>query len=311
MHRPQSATRHRGAGSLALFGLTIFSAADQAPAADPESRAGHGHVSATYQYINVDGFQSSIGKLPIGSVDTHSLNLEVDYYLNDRITLLAGIPFVRKRYQGPGQHNPLLLAPPRPEIENVDQGNWNTDFQDFHLGIQYLAFDSPTWRIQPYAFLGVPSNDYPFFGHAAVGQQVLKFDVGSSVSWYPPISDAYYRLNLGYVFVEKTLGVNINHWLVGAEAGYFFSPRITGRVFVLLKRGHGLTFPDDFPLPRTDERWYQHDRMVKHNYMNVGLGLDWSLNEKYRLTTSLLTMTWAQQVHVMRYAVNVGITRSF
>jgi hypothetical protein len=311
MHRPQSATRHRGAGSLALFGLTIFSAADPAPAADPESRAGHGHVSATYQYINVDGFQSSIGKLPIGSVDTHSLNLEVDYYLNDRITLLAGIPFVRKRYQGPGQHNPLLLAPPRPEIENVDQGNWNTDFQDFHLGIQYLAFDSPTWRIQPYAFLGVPSNDYPFFGHAAVGQQVLKFDVGSSVSWYPPISDAYYRLNLGYVFVEKTLGVNINHWLVGAEAGYFFSPRITGRVFVLLKRGHGLTFPDDFPLPRTDERWYQHDRMVKHNYMNVGLGLDWSLNEKYRLTTSLLTMTWAQQVHVMRYAVNVGITRSF
>ncbi|MGH8223638.1 MAG: hypothetical protein ACREQZ_11760, partial [Woeseiaceae bacterium] len=169
----------------------------------------------------------------------------------------------------------------------------------------------PAWRIQPYAYLGVPSSDYPFFGHAAVGQQILKFDIGSAITWFPPISDAYYRLDLGYVFAEKTLDVSIDHWLIRAEAGYFFSPRLTGRVFALLKKGHGLTFPDDFPMPRDTEKWYQHDRMVKHNYMNVGAGLDWAASEKYRVTTSVMTMTWAQQVHVMKYTLNVGVSRDF
>ena len=282
-----------------------------AQASENESRAGHGHVSLSYQYITIDGFQSSIGKLPIGTADTHSLNLEVEYYATDKLTLIAGIPFVRKRYQGPGPHDPLTLDPPRPQVENVDTGDWNTGFQDFHLGVRYLAYDSPTWGIQPYAFFGLPSNEYPFFGHAAVGQQLTKFDLGSSFTFVPPISDAYYRLSIGYVFVEETLDNSINHWLIGAEAGYHFSPRLTGRAFVLLKKGNGLIFPDDFPTPRTTEKWYQHDRMVKHNYMNLGVGVDWAVNEKYQLTSSVMTMTWADQVHVMKYAVNIGLSRAF
>jgi hypothetical protein len=310
-HKTIAHTRRFRSGGLVLAAALGLGCAAEAHASEAQGRTGHGHVSLGYQYINVRGFQSSIGKLPIGDVETHSLDVDIDYYLTERLTLSAGIPFIVKRYQGGGPHDPLLLNPPRPEVENVDLGKWNTGFQDFHLGVQYLAMESPTFRIEPYAFLGVPSNDYPFFGHAAIGQQLIKFDVGSGFTWFPPISDAYYRLDAGYVFVEKTLGVNINHWLIRAEAGYFFSPRLTGRVFVLLKRGHGLTFPDDFPPPRDSEKWYQHDRLVKHNYMNVGAGMDWAINDRYRLTTSVMTMTWAQQVHVMRYTLNVGISRFF
>jgi len=281
-----------------------------ARAADGESRAGHGHYSLGYQYISVDGFQSSIGELPIGTVDTHSLNIEVDYYLNDKWTLSAGIPFIRKRYQGPGPHDPLALEPPRPEVENVDQGNWNNSFQDFHLGVRYLAKEGP-FNIEPYAFFGVPSNDYPFFGHAAVGQNLNKFEVGSQFSWYPGLSDAYYRLDLAYVFVEETLGYSINHWKVGAEAGYHFSQKLTGRVYAQIKDGKGLAFPDDFPPPRTDEKWYQHDRLVKHNYANAGVGLDWLVGNNFHLSTSVMTQIWAEQVHIMRYAITLSMTRSF
>ena len=279
-------------------------------AADGASRAGHGSISISYQYNYVDSIEVSTGTIPIGDVDTHTLNLDLDYHLTDRVTLSAGIPFVRKRYKGSFPHDPLLLNPPRTDVENVDQGKWNTSFQDFHLGARYLAMESPL-IIEPFVFLGVPSHDYPFFGHAAVGQNLWKLDVGSSFTYFPPISDAYYSLDLAYVFVEKTLGVDVSHWRVRVDAGYFFRPRLSGRLFVLLKDGDGLVFPDNFPPPRDNELWYQHDRLIKHNYVNVGAGLDWTLNERYHASTSIMTMTHAEQVHKMRYAVIFALSRSF
>ncbi len=65
------------------------------------SRKGHGHMSVSYQYISVDGFESSIGKLPIGTVDTHSINFDIEYNVTERLTLAFGIPYVIKRYKGP------------------------------------------------------------------------------------------------------------------------------------------------------------------------------------------------------------------
>ena len=288
--------------------FSCFEATTRADAAD--SRAGHGHISASFQVIRIDGFKSSIGTLPIGTADTQSINIDVDYNLTDRLSLSVGLPYIRKRYNGAGVHDPLTLNPPRPEVENVDIKDWNSGFQDFHLGLRYVVRDGPL-TIEPYAYLGTPSNDYPFFGHAAVGQNLLKFDVGSNFLWTPGLSNAYYNLSLGYVFVEETLGVDISHWLINARAGYFFNDSVSGSIFTQLKKGHGLTFPDDFPPPRTSEMWYQHDRLVKHNYMNVGIGLDWNINSKYSLTTSVMTMVWAEQVHVMKYAVTIGLSRSF
>ena len=291
--------------------LILANATNIASAAEEGSRAGHGNVSVLYQYISVDGFEASQGEIDIGTVDTHTLYFEVDYHLTDRLTLVAGIPYIRERYKGPFPHDPLALDPPRPEVENVDQGDWNSDFQDFHFGVRYLLKDSDTLLVEPFAIYGIPSNDYPFFGHAAIGQNLQRLEIGSSFTYVPPISDAWYGLDLGYAFVEETLGVNIDHWNIRAEAGYFFSQRLAGRAFILHKQGSGLIFPEDFPPPRTDEMWYQHDRLIKHNFTNVGVGLDWSLSGGYRLTSSVLTMVRAEQVHKVRYAITLGLTRSF
>ena len=294
--------------TVLLLALALLDAVSIA--AESESRAGHGHVSVDFQVIRIDGFQNSINVSSIGTADTQSLNFEIEYYVTDRITVSAGIPYVKKRYNGDRPHNPLALDPPRPEVENVDILDWNTDFQNFHLGVRYRAKDGPV-EIEPYAYLGVPSSNYPFFGHSAVGQQLLKFDLGTTITWLPGLSNAYYRADIGYVFVEETLGVSINHWLINAEMGYFLSPKLTGRVFGQLKKGQGLESPQDFDLPRTGEQWYQHDRMLKHNYANVGIGLDWSINDKYQLNAAVLTMIWEEQVHIMKYAVNLGISRAF
>jgi hypothetical protein len=304
--------------SLALSATAAIGAllllASNVNATEAESRKGSGQIVLTYQFNATDGFESDIGPLPIGSIDTHVMNIELQYALTDRLTIVAGIPYVRKRYNdGPLPHDPLLLDPPRPYIENVDDGDWNSDFQDFNIGAKYRAKEG-AFSVEPFAYLGVPSHEYPFYGNAAVGQQLTRLQVGSSLMWYPGLSNAYYSADIGYVFVEKTLGVNVNYWNIRAEAGYQFGPRLTGRLFGLLKKGSGNAVPTDypgFPGQLTDELWYQHDRMLKHNYMNIGIGLDWALNDDYSLSTNYMEMVWEDQVNLLEYAFTLSIARAF
>jgi len=298
--------------AAAGFLLSALAFAAAAKAQDHESRAGHGEVSLTFQYVSVDGFEGNLGDVPVGEVETQVLAVDIDYHVTDRLTLVAGIPYVRERYLGPFDHDPLALDPPRTDVPNIDTGDWNTDFQDFHFGLRYLLRESRI-RIEPFVIAGVPSNDYPFFGHAAIGRNRAQLDVGSSFIYRPPISDAWYGLEVSYVFVERTLGASVNHWNVNVEAGYFFSRNLSGRAFVMYREGSGLNFPNDFPPPaeRTGEMWYQHDRLVKHNFTNVGLGADLRLNDRYRLSTSVLTMLRATQIHDVEYAISLTLSRSF
>ena len=60
-----------------------------------------------------------------------------------------------------------------------------------------------------------------------------------------------------------------------------------------------------------DELWYQHDRMLKHNYFNIGLGLDWALNDQYSLSGNYMEMVWADQVNILEYAFTLSLTRTF
>jgi hypothetical protein len=283
-------------------------------ATEVESRKGSGQFVLTYQFNTTDGFESDIGELPIGSIDTHVMNFELQYALTDRLTIIAGIPYVRKRYNnGPLPHDPLLLDPPRPYIENVDDGDWNSDFQDLTIGARYLAKEG-SFSVAPFVYLGIPSHEYPFYGNAAIGQQLTRLQVGSSLLWYPGLSNAYYSADIGYVFVEETLGVSVNYWNIRVEAGYQFAPRITGRLFGLLKKGSGLSVPGAFPgFPGqlTDELWYQHDRTLKHNYLNIGIGLDWVLNDHYSISTNYMEMVWADQVNILEYAFTLSVARAF
>ncbi|HET6565206.1 MAG TPA: hypothetical protein VFG52_07325 [Xanthomonadales bacterium] len=276
---------------------------------DELSRAGHGIFAVSYQYIRVDGIAISTGDLDFGTTDTHSLNFDLLYHLTDRWSLELGIPVVKKRYRGTFPHDPRTIIPAKNEAF-IDDGKYHTNFQDWRIGLSYLI-PLGTFTIEPFAAYGIPSNDYPFFAQAAVGQNLRKFDLGVSFSYFPGLSDAFYSIEVSRVFVERTLGVSVDHWRVNAEAGYFFSPRLSARVFGMLKEGDGLGVPEDFPPPRNSEWWYQHDRMVRHNYINVGAGADYALSDRYLLDFSWLTMVHAEQVHIVDYAFTVGVSMAF
>jgi hypothetical protein len=295
----------------ALPSLAICGAASAADRDTTLASAPRGNIILTYQQQRADSLQATTGEIYIGPVDTHSLNVEVEYFFNDKITLVAGLPYVWRRYQGSLQHDPLQLDPPRPYIKNVDQGQWNSGFQDLRVGMRYLARASGNVTIEPHVFLGTPSHEYPFFGNAAIGTHQTRLELGSAFTWSPGLSDAYYSVDVSYEFVEQVLGVNVDHWRVNAEIGYFFSPRLIGRVFALARLGNGLDFPGEFPGRPKDEKWYQHDRLVKHNYINMGFGLTWMPDDKYAISASWMTMTHADIVHIMDDALDITVSRSF
>ena len=301
-----------GAAQLPMLCLVLALpalAADDLQSLDGGHTAGSGSISLRYQNIAVSEFDTSKSQVDIGEVLTQNLYLELNYALTDRWQISAGLPYIKKRHRGAGAHDPLLLVPPRPEVPFVDDGNYHSDFQDFSLGVSYLWIADPV-IVEPFARLEIPSDDYPHFGNAAVGQNLWKAEIGVDLTKFMPFSDWYFRAETSYTFVEETLGVSVNHFRFNGEAGYFFSEAVAGKWFVLAKHGKG-NDAGGGPPDRTTEAWYQHDRMARHSYVNTGVGADWYFHENYQLSGSVMTTVWGKTVHLVDIAWGMAITRYF
>lgn len=290
--------------------LTVSAVVGAQEPADDENIAGTGSIAVAYQSIEVNQFDTSVSEVDIGEVQTHSVYVELSYAITDRWVISAGVPYLKKKYDGPARHDPLTLDPPRPEVAYLDDGNYHSNWQDFVLGASYRWIDSSV-IVEPFVNLYIPTHDYPHFAQAAVGQNLWKVEVGVDLTKYMPFSDWFYRGGVSYTVVEKTLGVSVNHFRVRGEAGYFFTQQLSASAFVLGKFGDGQDATEFPPSARTDEAWYQHDRTTRHNYVNVGLGGDWYINDDYMLSVSALKSVWGRSVHLVNLAWTVGLTRYF
>lgn len=271
---------------------------------------GSGSVSLTLQTVEVSHFDTSVSTVDIGSVSTRSAYLEFEYAFANRWLVNFGLPYISKDYDGPAVHDPLLLIPPRPQVSFLDDGRWHSDFQDFNLGLRYLCLNGPT-VVEPFARVIIPSHDYPHFAQAAVGQNLWKIEMGADVSHFFAFSDWYYRASGSYTVVEETLDVNVNHFRISGELGYFLTQTLAVHGNVQSKFGRGddaTSFP---PATRNDERWYQHDRTSRHSYLNLGVGADWYFADKYQLSAGVLRTVSGRTVHLVDYAISLGLTRNF
>lgn len=300
------AARIAGLG-LALV-ATVFCASIAAAA------KGDGSLRIEYQYLRTGAFDSSIGDIDIGSTDGHALMFSGQYALTDRWTVTASLPYIRKRHQGALPHDPVAdftnFEPS--DLRLIDDGDYHGGWQDVYVGASYLLLDGPL-SLQPFVAVGVPTTDYPFYGHAAIGRNLWHLPVGAAVSWQPLFSDFLFSGDVAYVFTEKTLGVDISHWLVHAQASYYLTRSFVPKLFVTVKHGtKGLAFPDDFDLADLDNaEWYYHDRTIKHNFVNAGLGFDWQFSENYQLSASWFKMVDPEQVNILDRAWTLSLTRFF
>lgn len=309
MYRPRALRALRSGLLLSLAALSAAPAFSQEPAVGAASY--RRQMTFTYQYFETEGLgTAAVGTLdPTGKTYAHVLDFEFDQALRDRWTLTVGLPFITKRYDGMSPHTPSTIVPPHPESEFLDDGDYHSDFQDLRVGIRYLAKDGPL-TIEPYALLGTPTHDYTFFAQAAVGPNLDRLEVGVQITYQPPFSNFFFRFSPSREFVEKTLGYNVDHWRLDAEVGYFVNARLSVIGFVSGRDGNGLQ-PTDFTPSDNNELWYQHDRLTRHNYLNAGASVDYSLSERNRMTIALLRMVHAEDVHVLKFAATVSVSRAF
>ncbi len=276
---------------------------------------GDGSFRLEYQFVETGEFDSSIGPIDIGETQAHVFMFSGTYQVSDRWTLSASLPWIKKRHRGALPHNPTLDLTEFPEADQslIDDGNYHSDWEDLYVSASFDAYQGERWSVSPFLSLGVPTNDYPFYAHAAVGRNIWHVPVGAAFQFKPYFSDFSFSGDIAYVFTEKSLGVNIDHWLVNLDLAYYLTPAFAPKVFVSAKHStKGLSFPDDFDVTAlNDENWYYHDRTIKHNFINAGVGFDWLLNDKTILSGSAMTMVDPDQVNTVDLGLSLGITRLF
>lgn len=277
-----------------------------------------------YQYIRTGDFFDNSPYFAsggdVGNTDSHALIISGDVALNNRWTLFASLPYIQKRHKGTAPHDFTefnTFDPPDRRL--VDDGSFHGGLQDLSLGIRFLAKDGPL-RISPFVSYGVPTDDYPFYGKAIIGTNLRQIPVGVQLGYQPYFSDWYFSGNVAYVFSEKPIGVNVDHWLAFASAGYYFTPGLFGSVFVSHKdTPNGLKLPEDFTddpnygdLSFLDSKqWWQHDRVLAHSFTNLGVGIDYILNKRYQISGQVFTGIHAEQTNEVDYAFTIAVTRVF
>jgi hypothetical protein len=300
--------------------------------AQSQSR-GDASLRLEYQYIGTGAYQGDGFVAGYWTTDSHVLLLSGDYALSERWTIYAALPYVKKRFNPeapvPGlpdgdPHDPTAdywvdFIPP--DRRFIDDGNYHGGLQDLSLGLMYRAVDGPAWTVSPYIGYAVPASDYPFYAKAAIGQNLWSFPVGVSVRFVPYFSDWHFRGNLAYVFSEEPLNINVDYWLGFLSAGYWFKPNFSVDVFLSTKYlRNGLILPWDYtddptfsnyPADFGTELWYHHDRLLRHRILNLGVSIDYFLNEKYQLSGSYFETIWADQTNEVDNGFSIALTRYF
>jgi hypothetical protein len=291
-------------------------------------KKGDAQLRLEYQYIRTGDFDDTNFTFDYWTTDSHIAVLSGSYALSDKLSVFGALPYVQKRFNageqfGGDPHNPndpwwIDFQPP--DLRFIDDESYHGGLQDLVVGMQYLALEGPL-SISPFISYGVPTNDYPFYAKAAIGANLWTVPVGLSFTFIPYFSDWFLQGSLAYVFSEKPLGHNVDYWLGNISFGYYFTPRFSMNVFLTGKSiRKGLLLPDDFggdpfygnyPDAYDTPEWWQHDRLLAHKFVNLGVAVDYFLNEKYQLSSSYYQGIWAEQTNVVDHAFALSLTRYF
>ena len=300
-----------------------------APAQGQGQKRGDASVRLEYQFIRVGTFYSGSEEFDYWSTDTQVALISGDYAFNERWSVFATLPYVRKRFVsevdwGGDPHNPndpywVDFVPPDKRF--WDDGAYHGDFQDFSVGVSYLI-QKGRWTLSPFISYGIPSTDYPFFAKAAIGKNLWTVPVGLSFSLVPYFSDWHFDGNVAYVFSEKPLGYNVDYWLTHLSAGYWFKANLSVNGFLSLKYGNGLSIlspdflveggdPANYPNDWATEEWWHHDRLIGNRNLNLGVGVDYFFGPEWKVSGSGFQSIWTDEAGEVDFAFTIGLTRYF
>jgi|GEM_PF-2706884 len=311
---------------LMAAGLARADAAIEPPTADDAlhpSAKGHGTISIGYQGTSVDGLRASDSRIIDAGYGTmRSVDFALDYFVTDAWSLHVGIPYVSNVFHG-SPHCPTTqppqcqggrpLNPQHPESHFQDDGHYHGTWQDWNIGAAYHAALHGDYLLTPSLTYYFPSHDYVFFSNAAAGQRIWKIEPSLELAHQFEFTNFYYRVRYSYVFTQKVLDTRMSHHRLELEGGWFINDRFTLRAFAIGKKGEGYTIAEMGALSAgaTNDYWYHHDQILKHDFAEYGVGADVHFGEHYTLSAALHRLWWGASVINFRHAAELRLTRDF
>lgn len=265
---------------------------------------GEGSVSFYYQDLYTHDHAGYNGQtFNLGQIYSQSLILDTDYSLTNKLAVRLSLPYISGKYSGEFPH------PTTP-----DNGQWHSTFQNFTADLRYNVSMRPV-VFTPFVRLVVPSHDYQYFAHAAVGRDLREYQVGFNIARRldPFLSHAYLQAQYSYAFVERVLNIATDRSNVDAQFGYFLTLRLTllGST-QWIHTYNGLIA--DFNLPQaglTGEQWIHHDQISKANLLDVGGGASFAVNRKVEVFVSFARSVEGTNGHLHDALVTFGVSRTF
>lgn len=285
----------RAAAAAAFCLFTPAHAAAQA-FTPPE---GVGSATLSWQFVDNTGHRFTDGfLLARGQSRTTSLLFEVDYGINDRVAVTAGIPYVFAKYTG---------GLPPPSNLPVDACRcWHSSFQDVAVAARY-RFGNRTWAVTPVVRYSRPTHNYRFEGEAVVGRNLNEVQVGVSaaVRLGGVLREASVQAGYVYAFVEKPIeSISIDRTNGFLDFGYAAHRKLYLRGSANWQQTHGglrIGSPTGNPFPppgelNTPDRFKQRDRLLRSNYWQAGGGVSYSLGP-VDVFASVSKYVWGRNAH--------------
>ena len=290
--------------------------------------AGEGNVTATYQNVFTRGHLSNTGQQLTKSfaedpdiVRAHSLLWDFEFGLTDRVAFNVSLPFISAKYEGTDPHPYGFNRQPT----DLDNGTYHGSFQDFHAGVRFNLRSRPL-AITPLVEAIVPSHQYESVGHSVIGLDLRALVVGVAVGGFvdAPVPGIYFQTQFSHAVVQKVLGIRPNRTRLDSEIGYFVTHRLAVRFLESLQVTHdGLDFfPDStslvhihsrnepFPLLPPYDFYFNHDRIERINFLNLGAGILFAVNDSFDVFANGSKLVWGGNIHPPR-GLSVGANWHF
>jgi hypothetical protein len=224
--------------------------------------------------LNKKHYGSEGEEIDAGHTRSEIWTIGGSYSPTDRVMIEASIPFVNARYKGCCPHPPAFAG-------DIDDGTWHGSLTDLLVTAHYQVSEGPV-AFAPYVGIVIPTNDYPTLGHAAPGRGLdehwLGFYTATSLNeWIPR---TYVEMRGNYAWVQEVKGIAHDRINTTLELGYYFNPAVSARVFWARQWTQGGV---DLPVLPPDPLFPYHDQLADDEFINVGGGFSWMMNERMEL----------------------------
>jgi hypothetical protein len=225
--------------------------------------------------------------LDLGDIDSQTITFGLDYGVTQRLAAYGSINYVSSRYQGE-----------MPE-SHLDNGNWNSGFADFDLGLRYQALTYPI-MITPSLAVTVPTHDYETLGHSALGSGLTVLHAGLDVGWLPVfVPRTYVQLSYAHSFYEQFHDMKMNRGQGALLLGYFLSPSLSLNAFTnYLFTNGGVDWWTDLESDEEVEmHWGGHDRYADASAWKVGGGVAYEFAPAFGVGLGVETVLWGENTN--------------